>query len=338
MKHRTKPGPLARVSRFFSTRSSVLLPLAGLLLLVAVSPFLPGWIIFLLTMAFAKALVVVGVVLLLRGGLVTFGHGMYFAAGAYVVGFAMKELGVREALLLSVLGTAAGAILAAVFGILLARYRTIFFAMLSLAFSMVLYAILLKFYWVTGGTDGMGIRLPTLAGSLPPLQSLRLIYYYFTLGITVVVFYVAYRISISPLGYLMTAIRDNEIRVAYMGASVPKTIYFTFVLSGALGGLGGSLAAFNVGHIVPDFSYWTQSGEFVFVALLGGYRNVLAPLAGSIIFEFVRSYAFKFSPYTWQLSLGAILLLIIFFLPGGLWSLFEAVARWWTRWALSWKR
>lgn len=309
--------------------------LASLILLVVVSPVLPGWTIFLLSLAFAKALVVLGVILLLRGGLVSFGHGMYFAAGAYTVGFAMKLLGIREALLVSVLGLAAGAVLASVLGLLLARYRGIFFAMLNLAFSMILYAILLKFYWVTGGTDGMGVRQPTFAGSLPPLAFLRLAYFYLTLGIAVVAFYVAHRVAGSPMGYLTTAVRDNEVRVAYMGASVPQTIYRTYVLSGALGGLGGSLAALNVGHIVPDFSYWTQSGDFVFVALLGGSGNVLGPLAGSIVFEFVKNYAYKFSPYTWQLSLGAILLVSILFLPGGLWSLFEMAVRRWTRWALS---
>lgn len=309
--------------------------LASLVLLVAVSPVLPGWTIFLLSTAFAKALAVLGVILLLRGGLVSFGHGMYFAAGAYTVGFAMKLLGIREALLVSVLGLAAGALLASVLGLLLARYRGIFFAMLNLAFSMILYAILLKFYWVTGGTDGMGVRQPTIAGGLPPLAFLRLAYFYLTLGMAAVAFYVAHRVTSSPLGYLTTAVRDNEVRVAYMGASVRQTIYRTYVLSGALGGLGGSLAALNVGHIVPDFSYWTQSGDFVFVALLGGYGHVLGPLAGSIVFEFVKNYAYKFSPYTWQLSLGAILLVIILFRPGGLWSLLETAPRRWTRWALS---
>lgn len=309
--------------------------LASLVLLAVLAPVMPGWTVFLLTLAFAKALVVLGVVLLLRGGLVSFGHGMYFAAGAYTVAFAMRLMGVREALLVTALGLAASALLASVLGLLLARYRGIFFAMLNLAFSMILYAIFLKFYWVTGGTDGMGVRQPTIAGILPPLEFLRLAYFYLTMSITVVAFYVAHRVANSPLGYLTTAMRDNEIRVAYMGASVPQTVYRTYVLSGALGGLGGSLAVLNVGHVAPDYSYWTQSGDFVFVALLGGYGNVLAPMAGSIVFEFVKNYAFKFSPYTWQLSLGAILLVIILFLPGGLWSLFETAARRWTRWASS---
>jgi len=309
--------------------------LAGLLLLAVVAPALPGWTIFLLSMAFAKALVVLGLVLLLRGGLVSFGHGMYYAAGAYAVGFAMKLLGIREALLLSAMGLAAGALLASVLGLLLARHRGLFFAMLNLAFSMILYAILLKFYWVTGGTDGMGVRQATFAGLLPSVAFLRLAYFYLTLGIAVVAFSLAHRVAGSPTGYLIRAARDNEVRVAYMGASVPQTIYRTYVLSGALGGLGGSLSALNVGHIVPELSYWTQSGEFVFVALLGGYGHVLGPLAGSIVFELVRNYAYKFSPYTWQLSLGAILLVIILFLPGGLWSLFERAVRWRTRWAFS---
>jgi branched-chain amino acid transport system permease protein len=84
----------------------------------------------------------------------------------------------------------------------------------------------------------------------------------------------------------------------------------------------------SVGHITPDLAFWSQSGEFVFVAILGGIGSVLAPAVGSVLFEFVRNYAFEVSPYTWQMTLGVVLLLIIFFLPDGVWSLT----------ALAWKR
>ena len=115
-----------------------------------------------------------------------------------------------------------------------------------------------------------------------------------------------------------------------------------------LGGVGGALTAISVGHNAPDLAYWTASGEFVFVALLGGSGSVFAPFIGATVFELVRNYAFKVSPYTWQLLLGTVLLVIILFAPGGIWSLLERFAarrrRAATepekegRWALSWKR
>lgn len=319
----------------FLSQSPILLAMAGVLIIFALLPFfIPRWGIFLLTVAWAKAILVLGIVFLLWGGLVSFGHGLYFAAGAYAAGFGVRVLGIHEGLVLVALGIAAGGGLACLVGLLLARYRGIFFALLNMAFSMVLYAILLKFYRVTGGTDGISISPPTLAGFMPPPEVLRLVHYYFTLGLGVLSLYGANRFSVSPLGYTLKAIRNNEVRVEYMGASVRKAIYITYILSGILGGLSGVLTAFAIGHVVPEYSYWTQSAEFVFVAILGGTGSTFAPLAGSIVFEFVRNYAFKLSPYTWQLSLGTVLLLIILFLPGGLWSLSKPFSRRWTKWTL----
>ncbi|HYU19589.1 MAG TPA: branched-chain amino acid ABC transporter permease [Chloroflexota bacterium] len=301
--------------------------LLGLALLLLIPPFLPGWLLFLLTVAFAKGLVVLGVVLLLRGDLVSFGHGLYYAGGAYAIGIALKDgFPVREALALVALGTAFTTVLAAVVGLFIARYRGIFFGMLSVAFTMILYSLLLKLRWLSGGTDGIPVRATTYVGLETSADTVRLIQYYFVLVLAAAAVYVAYRVAASPLGYLMRAIYDNEIRVEYMGASVHRAIYRTYVLAGALGGLGGALTAVTVGHISPDMAYWTVSGEFVFVALFGGLGSVFAPMIGSVVFEFVRNYAFKFSPYTWQMLLGGVLLVIILFAPGGLWSMFENLA------------
>lgn len=306
-----------------------------LLLFLGLGLVLPDWIVFLLTLALAKGLVVLSVVLLMSGGLVSFGQGLFFAAGAYAVGFAMKLWGIQEALVVTGLGMTTAMAVAALAGLLIARYREIFFAMLSLAFSMILYGILLKATSITGGSDGMGIATPTILGFTPPAERLRLTLYAFTLVCTAVMVYLVYRYLDSPLGYAVRAVRDNEVRVEYLGISVQRTIYVTYVLAGGLGGLGGVLVALNVGHIDPNLAYWTTSGEFVFVALLGGTASVFAPLVGSIVFESVRTYAFKYSPYTWQMTLGVIMLAIILFMPGGLWTIYEALARRVRVWRLS---
>jgi len=308
------------------------------LLFAVVPPLLPGWILFQVTVALAKAMVVVGVVLLLMGGLVSFGQGMYYAAGAYAAAFSVRYLDIREAVVLTLLGTLAGALLAGMFGLPLSRYRGIFFAMLNLGLSMVLYALLVKFYWVTGGTDGLRLGTPTLLGVKPSVAILRTVQYYYTLAFCALALYLTYRFARSPLGYTMRALRDNEVRVEYMGASVRRTIFWAYVTAGALGGLGGALTALVIQHIVPEYSYWTTSGEFVFVALLGGTGSVLAPVPGSLVFEFVRNYAYKYSPYTWQMTLGFVLLFVMLFLPGGLWSLAQILRTRWERWQWSWKR
>jgi branched-chain amino acid transport system permease protein len=310
------------------------LPLAalvGAVLLVAAPLIVPSWILFILTLALAKFMVVLAVALFLRAGLVSFGHGLFYAVGAYTVGFGVKWAGLREALLLVPLGTLGAAVVAAVVGVVMARYRGVFFAMLNLAFSMILYAALLKLYWLTGGTDGIGVRPPTLLGVLPPRTLARLSYYYVTLAITGGIIYGVYRFLASPLGYFLKALGENEIRIEYSGESVRRVIYLTYILSGALGGLSGVLVAFTVGHIVPEYAFWVQSGEFVFVALLGGYGSVPGPLVGAIAFELIRTYASKYAPEAWQMTLGLIMLVIILFRPGGLWTIYEALAGRFTR-------
>jgi branched-chain amino acid transport system permease protein len=301
--------------------SSPSLRLGALALFLAAPLVFSGWIVFLLTIAWAKALAVLGVVLLLRGGLLTFGHALYYAVGAYTVGLAVKYGGLREGLLLLGLSLLAGAATSALLGLLVARYRGVYFALLNLAFSMVLYGVLLKFYAITGGTDGLGVPAPRLAAVAPGAQWLRLALYELTVALAVLLLAAAHRFSASSVGYALRAVKDNEIRVEYVGASVWRTVYSAYVVAGALGSIAGALVSMSVGHITPDFAFWSQSGEFVFVAVLGGTGSIVAPLVGSIVFEFVRNYAFALSPYTWQMTLGVVLLLIIFFLPAGLWSL-----------------
>lgn len=293
-------------------------------LFILVPLVMPSWIIFILTKALFMFIGVIGVAILLRGGLLTFGHALFYATGTYTAGFSVKWFGFREALVLVPLGALTGLIMAALVGLIMARYRGVFFAMLNLAFSMILYAILLKLYWVTGGTDGLGVGTTTLLGISLPAGTFR--YYYFTLVIAGLVTYVVYRFMASPLGYFLVAMHDNEIRIEYSGESVRRVIYLTYLLAGGLGGVSGILGAFTVGHVVPEDAFWAQSGEFVFIALLGGFEGIPGSLMGAIVFEFIYTYAFKYFPYAWQMTLGVIMLLVILFRPGGLWAIYESIA------------
>ncbi len=296
-------------------------------LLAGLGVGLPDWSRFLLTLALARGLVALGVMLLMRAGLVSFGQGLFFAAGAYSVGFAMKHLGLQDGLLAVALGTLAGLGLAALTGPLLARSRGIFFAMLTLSFSMILYGLLVKAYWITGGTDGLRIAPPAFLGRTLSEDRLGQALYLYTLACAAAVSALVFRYLESPLGYAAQAIRDNEVRVEYMGLSVSRVLYLTYLLVGAMAGMGGALGALSVGHVVPELAYWTTSGEFVFIALLGGTQSALAPFAGSILFEFLRTYAYKYAPYTWQMMLGLVMLIIVLFMPGGLGSLFSLLSR-----------
>jgi len=279
----------------------------------------PSWLIFLLTIALGEGLAVLGLMLLWRAGLVSFGQALYFAGGAYAGGLFAQWSGTSDALLFLAIATASGGLLAFLCGFLLARYRAIFFAMLSLALSMVLYGFLVNAQSL-GSTDGIGLAPPSLFGrSLgeDPVLILFLLTLALCLGAALLV--QLYLRSIR--GRLSAAIRDNEIRVEYLGASVRQLIHGKLVIAGALAGLGGGITALAVGHIDPEMAYWTTSGGFVFVTVLAGTGSVLAPFLGAILFESLRSLAMTSLPEYWQIALGSALLLVILFLPNGLWSL-----------------
>jgi len=301
------------------TRDRTLLVVLGALaFFAAVGLVMPKWTLFLLTIALAKGLVVMGLMLFLRAGLVSFGQALFFCVGGYAAGSLGHFLGRSDVFLLMLAGGAASGIAAFVLGFLMARYRGIFFGLLSLALSIILYGLLVKTE-ALGSTDGFNVLPYTVLGARPGEDWVRYVLVVVAAGAAALG---VNRYLSTPLGRLAPAIKDNEIRVEYMGASARRAIHVKYVIAGVLAGIGGALVAAAVGHIDPEMAYWTTSGEFIFVAILGGTGSVLAPLLGSIIFYSIHSFAFDLSPNTWQMVLGTALLVVIVFLPNGLWSLF----------------
>lgn len=292
--------------------------------LLALGPMIPDWAVSLVNVSLGIGTVVLGMMVLMRTGLVSFGHGLYYCLGAYAAGMASNRFGIPDMLVMVAGGAVATLLVSAVLGLLLAKYREIFFAMLSLAFSMILYGLLVKTAEL-GSTDGFNVHARTIAGVLVEGNTHRLAVYSLivvTSGLCALLLNAYLR---SHRGRLAEAIRDNELRVEYMGASVFATVHLNYVISAVLAGIGGALMAIHIGHIDPEMTYWPQSGEFVFIGILSGTGSVFAPLLGSVVFETVRSYAYEKSPETWQMVLGITMLIVIVFLPGGLWSLASRV-------------
>lgn len=276
---------------------------------------LPQWQ-FLIAVALAKGLVALGLVLLLRSGLASFGQGLYYCAGAYAVGMAMTYLKWNDFIVLLAAATLLSALMAWFLGFLMARYRDIFFAMLSLALSMILYGLLIR-NPVLGGSDGFNVHAASFLGDIGGQVS-RPALFFMTVLITGITVWALQRYLQTRTGRLGPAIKDNEIRVEYLGASARRNIHVNYVLAAALAGLGGGLSSFSIGHVDPDMAFWTTSGEFVFIAVLGGTRNAYAPLLGAIVLELIRSLAYQYAPNTWQIVMGGSMLALIVFLPGGL--------------------
>jgi len=288
--------------------------------LLAIGWFAPKWLTFLVTMAAANGLVSLGIVGLMRGGVVPFGQGMMLAIGGYAAALAFNKLGFTDALGLALGGGVMATLVAAPFAPLLSRYRGIFFAMLTLALSMVTYGLLMKLDML-GGSDGFNLGRPTLLGFKLPDERVGFVMYSLTVVLATVMALLARVYFDSTRGLVTVAVRENELRVEYLGGSVRQAMTINFILAAFCGGMGGALVVMSLGHIEPTFSFWTTSGEFVFVAILAGWQSVAAVFVASTVLEVVRSFSSAYFPNTWQLALGLFLLFVIRFLPKGIGSL-----------------
>ena len=288
--------------------------------LVALGFVLPPWAQFLGTIALAKGLVSLGIVATMRCGLVSFGQGLYFCLGAYTAGLMSRWTGLTDIFVLTAMAVVISGLVGAAFGPLLARYRGIFFAMLSLSLSMILYGVLAKSNAI-GGTDGVNVAAPTFAGYAPEGAALSTALYLYIVVITVLVGAAMRTVFDSQSGLVGLAIRSNELRVEYLGASVSKMVAVNYVVAAVLGGIGGVVTGLAIGHVDPEYAFWTTSGEFVFVAILAGYLSIPAVFVASIVLEVVRSFSNLYFPNTWQLALGIFLLIVIVALPNGLGSI-----------------
>ena len=310
------------------TRSSLVI--GGVTLtaaLLVAGLFLPKWLTFLVTMAAARGLVSLGIVVMMRGGVVSFGQGLVFAIGAYAAALAFRRFAISDALGLALVGGVVATLLAAPFAPLLSRYRGIFFAMLTLALSMVAYGALVKTESL-GGSDGFNMGRATVFGLRLADGQVGYVLYAVTIVIAALLAMAARVYFDSTRGLVSLAVRENELRVEYLGGSVRRAMAINFLLAAFAGGVGGALTVMSLGHIDPNFSYWTTSGEFVFVAILAGWQSVLAVFVASTLLEIVRSFSSLYFPNTWQLSLGLFLLFVIRFLPRGIGSLWAEGIPW----------
>lgn len=294
--------------------------LAGATIVVlAVLPVFAPWLQFVLTLAIAKGFAALGVAILLRAGLISIGHAMFFAASAYGVAF-LAGAGVGDFATLLVLSVLIAALTGAVVGAFLIRYRAIFFAMLNLAVSMVFYALFAKLYGITGGTDGMLVPIPSVFGTVLSEPVFKNMLFYLTLSLMVLVGLGVHRYLDSPLGHALLAVHTNEVRLEYLGIPVWAVLLIAYVVSAALAGLGGAIAGFAIGRVVPDFAFWTASGHLLLVAVLGGIGGVPGAFIGALFLELLHTAAVTVTD-AWNLIVGAALIVVIMFMPKGLYGL-----------------
>lgn len=271
--------------------------------------------VFLMEKAFTMAIFALGFNLILGYlGMISFGHALYFAVGAYTAAWLIAKLSINSFAIVLIVSIATSALAAAAVGFLSLRHTKVYFSLLTMAFAQMFYSVMVKFYWVTGGTDGIGgIVVPNIFGMN---LSYGNNYYYFILLVFTLCLVVLWVIANSPFGKTLQAIRENATRVEFLGVPVWRHRWLAFILSGIFSGIGGALFAPLNGHVSPEQAYWTFSGEIVFISILGGPGVFEGPALGAFIFTFLKYFAIAQTIY-WLIILGSALVLMVLVLPKG---------------------
>ncbi len=240
------------------------------------------------------------------GGMVSFGHAMFFGAGAYAFSLLLQRTGVSipVALIGAVLFCA---LLAALVGAICVRLKEIYFSFLTLAFQMLVHSLILTWTDFTGGDQGLtgGIPRPPFLGiDLANSRDL----YGFACVMAVVSFLIMRHLLQSPFGYTLRMVRDNPERAQFLGINVWRIKLYAFVIAGCFAGIGGVIMALFVSGAFPDFAYWTMSGEAIFMIMMGGLNLFVGPLVGAALLLMFNDVITRTTEYH-GLALGIIVLI-----------------------------
>jgi branched-chain amino acid transport system permease protein len=243
-------------------------------------------------------------------GQLSFGQAAFYGLGGYTV--AMLMIKVQFNFWLSIVaGVLVASIIGLVVGFFCVRLRGIYFAVLTLAFGQLIFFIVFKWHNFTGGDDG-------IQGVFPPaLLKSPTAYYYFLLIVFLLAAFVIWKIIHSPFGQTIQAMRENSERTEFLGVNIARYQLITFVIAAAIAGLAGAIWVPFYRSVAPSYLTWVKSGEPIMAAILGGPSLFYGPILGMFIMTFFHSWVLGFTIY-WPVVMGTLILIIIFFLPGGI--------------------
>ncbi|MEN2999362.1 MAG: branched-chain amino acid ABC transporter permease [Acidilobaceae archaeon] len=281
----------------------------------------PGWEV-MLTYGTILAIGAMGFNLLYHhAGLLSFGHAAFVAIGAYTVGLSARYFGLKALELQVLAGALLAVLLALLVGAVAVRYRGIFFAILMLVVGQIGWGFYVKFYPITGGTDGVRAPKPLLLLSYDtaPLSysAFNSIYHYYSLLWFVVMAVAMWYLVNSPFGYTLRAIRDAEDRAQSLGVIAWRYKLLALAISAAYAGIAGALYAPLNRLVTPDVAYWTFSGKLVFMTILGGASYFLGPIVGALVYTYIETIA-QLVTIHWFLVMGALIIAIMVLMPEGI--------------------
>lgn len=285
----------------------LLLALAGLAILIVIPFIFPSRVAldFVIRLAafglFATSLnILVG-----YGGMVSFGHAMFFGGGAYAFGLLMQKGG--ASIPVAILGAVVFcALLGLVVGAICVRLKEIYFSFLTLAFQMLIHSIIITWTSLTGGDQGLMGGIPRVWGSINLADTQTL--YWFSCTVGVLCLFLMRYILQSPFGYTLRMVRDNADRAKFLGIDVWRVRLYAFILASCFAGIGGVIMALFVSGAYPEFSYWTMSGEAVFMILMGGLHIFIGPVVGAGLLLVFNDIITRTTEYH-GLALGVIVLI-----------------------------
>jgi branched-chain amino acid transport system permease protein len=283
------------------------LALAGLAILIVIPFIFPSRVAldFVIRLAafglFATSLnILVG-----YGGMVSFGHAMFFGGGAYAFGLLMQKGG--ASIPVAIVGAVVFcALLGLVVGAICVRLKEIYFSFLTLAFQMLIHSIIITWTSLTGGDQGLMGGIPRVWGSINLADAQTL--YWFSCIVGVLCLFLMRYILQSPFGYTLRMVRDNADRAKFLGIDVWRVRLYAFILASCFAGVGGIIMALFVSGAYPEFSYWTMSGEAVFMILMGGLHIFIGPVVGAGLLMVFNDIITRTTEYH-GLALGVIVLI-----------------------------
>ena len=253
-------------------------------------------------------------------GMISFGQAAYLGVGGYTTGLLLKKISGFPFALGLMAAPVSGALAALLIGYFCIRLSHTYFAMLTLAFSMIVYYTAFKWYAFTGDDNGL-IGVPVPAWVQDPTFAN---YYKFVLVVTLAGVYLLWRIVNSPFGKTLTAIRENPDRAGFVGVNVKRYQLYAFIVAGAFSGLAGALFMINERSVYPELAFWTRSTQVLLMSILGGVYTFFGPIVGAFMLQLMDADITKDYPQIWQLFLGSMLVLILYGLPGGIMGFIQA--------------
>lgn len=250
-------------------------------------------------------------------GSVSFGHAAFFAIGGYACAYFQTTMGlpIPVSMIGAILVTALASL---VIGFFCVRLNEIYFSMLTLAFSMLVWAVAVKWKPVTGGDDGF------VGVTVPEFLSNYFSFFWFVFAIVAVSIVLLLIIGNSTMGNTFIAIRENPVRASFLGVNVRRMQLVAFVIAGTFAGIAGSLLALHLRGMYPETAFWSSSGQVMIMVLLGGMHSFIGPILGSATLTMLEVTINQYTEY-WQIVLGGILLFIVMVAPEGIVGIFRSI-------------